>query len=112
MDDLVLLMEKNWMHETLITGVLAIGVDGCIFWVKHNCVGSWNDGDVSCELQEKLLDDAFVAAGHGLVADSAFPVSGNLQGRIITPLKDGDLERSHPMARLALIVLDKEIKRL
>lgn len=36
---------NGWLHATLITGVLCFGVDTLI-WGKHNCVGSWNDGDM------------------------------------------------------------------
>ena len=88
------------------------GVDGTIIWAKHNCAGSWNDGDRSRELQEKLLDDDFVLEGHGIVADTAFPVSNDLLGRIITPLKEGDLERAHPQAQQQLQLLSTAITSL
>ena len=39
---------------------------------------------------QKTLD------GHELLADSAFPVRDSLFGRIMTPLKDGDLQRAYP----------------
>ena len=31
---------------------------------------------------------------YGVLADSAFPVSGDMSGGIVTPLKDGDMERA------------------
>ena len=82
-------------------------VDGTIIWAKHNCVGSWNDSDISRELQEKLVFE--VRQGWGLVADTAFPVGTGLFGKIISPLKDGELERAHPHARPALIQLSSQI---
>ena len=67
---------------------------------------------MSRELQEKLLDGDFVLDGHGIVADTAFPVSKDLLGRIITPLKEGDLERAHPRAQQQLQVISAAITSL
>ena len=63
-------------------------------------------------MPEKLLDDDFVLEGHGIVADTAFPVSNDLLGRIITPLKEGDLERAHPQAQQQLHLLSTAITPL
>ena len=84
---------NGWLHATLITGCFCFGVDGTLCWGKHNIVGSWNDGDISRPFQDKLLDDTINVPGHGVLSDSAFPVRNGLEGRIITPLKDGDLEK-------------------
>jgi hypothetical protein len=84
---------NGWLHATLITGVLCFGVDGTVCWGKHNIVGSWNDGDTSRKFQEKLLDENINLPNHGVLSDSAFPVRKGLEGKILTPLKDGDLER-------------------
>ena len=82
-------MYSGWLHATFITRVLCFGVDGCIAWGKHNCVGSWNDGDMSRLFQEKLCNLIINVDNHGVLADSAFPVSRKDFGRIITPLKQG-----------------------
>lgn len=110
--DLQNALYNGWLHSALITGVLCFGVDGTIIWAKHNCVGSWNDGDMSRELQEKLLDPDYMLEGHGIVADTAFPVGKELLGLIITPLKDGDLERAHPMAQQQLQLISSSITSL
>jgi hypothetical protein len=34
-----------------------------------------------------------------IISDTAFPVTGPLQGRIVTPLKDNDLDRIAPDLR-------------
>ena len=47
-------MYNGWLHSTLVTGVFCFAVDGCICWGRHNCVGSWNDGDMSRTFQWKL----------------------------------------------------------
>ncbi|KAJ3242382.1 hypothetical protein HDU77_010777, partial [Chytriomyces hyalinus] len=40
-------MYNGWLHCVLVTGVLCFGADGCIIWMKHNCPGSWNDGQMN-----------------------------------------------------------------
>lgn len=50
--------------------------------------------------------------GTGVAADSAFPVSQGAVGKIVTPLKDGDLDRASPECRLALIALHNTITSL
>ncbi|KAI9913212.1 hypothetical protein PsorP6_005910 [Peronosclerospora sorghi] len=85
---------NGWLHSVLVTGTLAFGVGGCIFWMKHNCPGSWNDGEPSREFRQKLCDPFFTLKEHGVLSDSVFPVSGAMRGKIVTPLKRGDLERA------------------
>ena len=102
----------GWLHATFVTGTLLYGVDGTLVWGKHNCPGSWSDGDTSRALQAKLADSVFTVAGSGVCADSAFPVSADCFGRIITPLKDGDLERASPQCRLGLMMMSNAITSL
>ena len=90
---------NGWLHSTLVTNCLCFGVDGTIIWMKLNCPGSWNDAEMSRSFREKLLDPNKTLVDHGVLADSAFPVSGNMEGRIVTPLKDGDIERAHHSVR-------------
>ncbi|KAI9917955.1 hypothetical protein PsorP6_013323 [Peronosclerospora sorghi] len=82
---------NGWLHSVLVTGTLAFGVDGCIFRMKHNCPGSWNDGEMSREYRQKLCDPFFTLKEHGVLSDSALPVSGAMSVKIVTPLKRGDL---------------------
>ncbi|KAI9895913.1 hypothetical protein PsorP6_018877 [Peronosclerospora sorghi] len=85
---------NGWLHSVLFTGTIAFGGDGCIIWMKHNCPGSWNDGDTSREFREKLLDPTATLQHIGVLDDTAFPVNGRMFGRIVTPLKDGDFLRA------------------
>lgn len=103
---------NGWLHSVLITGILVFGVDGCIMYGKHNCCGSWNDSDMARDLIDMLLDDNRVADGHGIVSDTAFPVSQGLHNRIISPLKDGDLLRAHPDTIPALLSRSSAITSL
>ena len=49
---------------------------------------------------------------HGVLSDSALPVSGAVFGRIVTPLKENDLARALPAARFALAALSNAITSL
>jgi hypothetical protein len=69
-------------------------------WSKHNCPGSWNDSDTSLEFRERLADPVLNPdPRYGVVADSAFPCADTMVGRIMTPLKEGDLGRLVPSVR-------------
>ncbi len=57
----------------------------------------------------KLTKDAINAPGHGLLADTAFPVKDDLRGRIMTPLKEGDLESVPDHMRPGLLRLSAAI---
>ena len=88
-----------------VTGVICCGIDGTIIWVRHNCPGSWNDGEISRRLQHRLLDEKFLAPNKKICTDSAFPFRGDLAGKIITPIKEGDLERVPPHSRRGLQIM-------
>lgn len=63
-------------------------------------------------LQLKLSDENLVGAGMKLASDSAFPIRGDVAGKIVTPLKEGDLERVPPECRLAMQVMSDSITSL
>jgi len=67
---------------------------------------------MSREIQERLLDPYFVADNHGIISDTAFPVGKDLVGRIMSPLKEEELERAHPQARAALLRRSQAITSL
>ena len=69
-------------------------------------IGSWNGGDIS--IQEKNLRDDINLPGQIVLSDSAFPASGELFGRIMTPLKEGELEKASTQCRPALMVISEE----
>ncbi|RHZ14020.1 hypothetical protein DYB26_014329 [Aphanomyces astaci] len=81
---------------------LPVSLDGTLVWERKNCPGSWNDGEMGRRLQEILADPAKTDVGMKVASDSAFPVSGRCAGRIVIPLKKGDLERHPPACRLGL----------
>lgn len=107
--DLQNAMYNGWLHSVLVTGTICFSVDGTIVWFRHNCPGSWNDGETSRQFQEKLCNPDMTLPEYGVLSDSAFPVSGALKGKILTPLKDGDLDRALPATRPALVALGNAI---
>ncbi|KAE9279049.1 hypothetical protein PF008_g28468 [Phytophthora fragariae] len=103
-------MYNGWLHTVFVTGTICFAADGCIIWSKHNCPGSWNDSDTSLGFRAKLLDPAYYPDTRMNVAsDSAFPCSTAMVGRILTPLKDGDLERIRPSLRSSARTLHNAI---
>ncbi|ETV88747.1 hypothetical protein H257_00261 [Aphanomyces astaci] len=100
------------VQRVFVTGVLCFGLDGTLVWGRHNCPGSWNDGEISRRLQEILADPAKADFGMKVASDSAFPVSVRCADRIVTPLKKGDLERHPPACRLGLKVMSDCITSL
>ena len=61
---------------------------------------------------EKLLIENRKAPGHGVIADTAFPATNEMFGKIISPLKEGEYERANPNTRRGLIALSKAITSL
>lgn len=101
---------NGWFHSVFVTGTICFGADGYIFWTKHNCPGSWNDADTSLELRAKLLDRRLCPhQSLGEVSDSAFPCSSSMRDRILTPLKDGDIDKLLPSVRRSARMLHNAI---
>ena len=92
-------MYNGSLHQSFVTGVMCFGADGTIVWGRHNFSGSWNDRDMSRIFFDKLLDENISLQDYGVISDTAFPVTGPLQGRIVTPLKENDLDRVAPDLR-------------
>ncbi|KAE9228637.1 hypothetical protein PF004_g11016 [Phytophthora fragariae] len=96
---------KNFKLRTI-----CFAADGCIIWSRHNCPGSWNESDTSLGFRVKLLDPAFCPDPRmNVVSDSAFPCSTAMTGRILTPLKGGDLKRILPSLRASARTLHNAI---
>uniref|UniRef100_H3GVH3 DDE Tnp4 domain-containing protein n=1 Tax=Phytophthora ramorum TaxID=164328 RepID=H3GVH3_PHYRM len=108
--DLQNAMYNGWLHTVLVTGTICFAADGCIVWCRHNCPGSWNDSDTYLGFRNKLLDPVYCPDKRmNVVSDSAFPCSAVMAGRILTPLKDGDLERIRPSLRSSARTLHNAI---
>jgi hypothetical protein len=95
-----------------LIGVLVFDSDGLLIWAKHNCPGSWGDGEMSRDLQLKLLDARITLPEHGLCADTAFPVGSALFKHIVSPLKENELERVSPSLQPAAAALSSQITSL
>jgi hypothetical protein len=103
-------MYNGWLHTVFVTGTLCFAADGCIIWARHNCPGSWNDSDTSSAFRLKLLDEKLCPdQRYNVVSDSAFLCSKDMTGRILTPLKENDLERLLPSLRARATALNNAI---
>ena len=69
-------------------------------------------GTTSRALQAKLTDPSLMVEGTCVCADSAFPVSNDCFGKIITPLKEGDIDRADEECRYGMIALSNAITSL
>ncbi|KAJ8566614.1 hypothetical protein ON010_g6510 [Phytophthora cinnamomi] len=101
---------NGWLHSVFVTGTLCFSADGLIVWAKHNRPGSWNDGDTSLDFRRKLSSPELNPdPRYGVVADSAFPCSADMTGKIMTPLKEGDANRLVPSVRSVAKALSSAI---
>ncbi|GMF52807.1 unnamed protein product [Phytophthora fragariaefolia] len=101
---------NGWLHGAFVTGTLCFSADGLIVWAKHNCPGSWNDGDASRGFRRMLASaELNPDARYGVVAGSASPCSGGMIGRIMSPLKEGDASRLVPSVQAAVKALSGAI---
>ncbi|GMF14611.1 unnamed protein product [Phytophthora fragariaefolia] len=88
------------LHSVFVTGTLCFSADGLIVLSKHNYPASWNDADTSLDFRAKLLDNNLNPDSRYFgIADGAFPCGDDMCGRIMTPLKEGDLARLVPSVR-------------
>jgi hypothetical protein len=110
--DLQNALYNGWLHCVFVTGVLAFGCDGCLIWAKHNVFGSWNDGEVAGKLVDKLCDEAITLPDYGLVSDTAFPSTQRVLRKIVTPLKEGDLDKVEPMFQHIALQISNSITSL
>lgn len=103
---------NGWLHSVLVTGTLLFGPDGCILWVRHNAPGSWNDSETSATLMEKLLDESITDQDLGIVSDTAFVCSNQMANRVVSPLKEEEIERFPPAQRAAAATISSAITSL
>ena len=67
---------------------------------------------MSLELQVLLLDPNATHDDCRIATDSAFPVARQLYSKIVTPLKDGDLEKYPPNLHAGVIAVSNAITSL
>jgi len=103
---------NGWLHDCFVTGVLVFDTNGLLIWCKHNCPGSWNDGDMCTELCLKLVDPSKTLPDHGLCADTAFPVGQTLFRHIVSPLKEGEIEKMEPSLQPIAAAVSAQITSL
>ena len=103
---------NGWLHGCFVTGVLVFDTNGLLIYCKHNCPGSWNDGDMCIAVLQKLLDTNTTLPNHGLCADTAFPVGPALFRHIVSPLKEGELEKMDPWLQPAASRISSQITSL
>ena len=79
--------------NVVVNNILVFAPDGCIAHARMNYPGSYHDVRAMGDLRENLLTEEWLPRPFSIIADSAFPHTGEFEGRIITPLKTDELER-------------------
>ena len=83
---------NSWKSYCSVTNVLVFAPDGCIIWARYNLPGSYHDSRLARPLYTMLLNPTLTPLPFALVADTAFPRTQEMSGRIITPPKVGEAE--------------------
>jgi hypothetical protein len=101
---------NGWKSCCSVTNVLVFATDGTIVWTCYNMPGSWHDSRLARPLYACLLDPVRTPVQYALVADTAFPRSKELRGKIITPLKVGEAYAANESI-LSQIAYQEEVTR-
>jgi hypothetical protein len=75
---------NGWLHYVFVTGIDGFTALGVECYAKLNYFGSWKNWRIHTKV---------------LVSDTASPVSNEMLGKILTPLKEGDIEKAPPYLR-------------
>jgi hypothetical protein len=82
-----------WLAGTYISNIFVYAPDGTIIYARLNHPGCGHDSWVSKNLQRRILEIPGYLYPHVcIVADTAFPRTGAMRGRIVTPLKQCEMD--------------------
>jgi hypothetical protein len=93
----------GWPNCDVVTGLVVIGVDGTLCWAQHNCPVWLVEDRIGSKFEDYLLKDSVLADGCCVAADSAYPLSIELEGRIKMPLRQVDLHMYDPSLHAVLL---------
>lgn len=81
---------NGWLSGCFVSAVILYGVDGRILWVNFNAPGSWHDSKIARKLYDILI--ANCPEPFAILADTAFPRSEELRTKILSPLKENEID--------------------
>jgi hypothetical protein len=90
---------NGWKAGTFVNNIFVFSSEGKIVFASFNCPGSWHDSSNAFYLYWKLVNEC---DGYAIAADTAFPRNGLLEDKILTSLKNGDLDEDPIIAHLQL----------
>lgn len=82
---------NGWLSGCFVSAVILYGVDGRILWVSFNAPGSWHDAKIARRLYDLLIHRC--PEPFAILADTAFPRNEELRNKILSPLKENELDR-------------------
>ena len=79
--------------ETQVNNLLCYGPDGCVLYAKINYPGSSHDAWLFTDMKHQILEQPdFLPRPNVIIADTAFPRTQEMSGRVLTPLKQSDAD--------------------
>lgn len=93
-------LEQNALYsgakaDTYVSSLFVYAPDGTIMWCRLNCPGSWHDSAVAQPLYH-LLENA----NGCIIADSAFPRHGSIEGKILRSYKRNEVSSNPRVAEV------------
>lgn len=76
---------NSWKGGTFVNNLFVFSPTGKIIFAALNAPGSWHDAQLCLDLLPLLLDPTRTAPELGIIADTAFPRTGPLEQKILTP---------------------------
>lgn len=81
--------------DTYISSLFVYAPDGTVMWCRLNCPGSWHDSAIAAPLY-RLLE----TANGCIIADSAFPRHGSIEGKILRCYKRNEVSNNRRVAEI------------
>jgi len=102
-------MYNGWLSSTYVSNIIVWLFDGCAGLAILNAPGSWHDSAVSVSggLYQTLMFKT--PTPYALVADSAFPRSGELAPKILRPRKDNEAPPEDLHERVIDMALQRQV---
>ncbi|CAD6897921.1 unnamed protein product [Tilletia controversa] len=93
---------NGWLADTYCSQVLVFLPNGEIAWTSFNCPGSWHDSKIAAGLYKLLTNPTRTPGSFAVLADSAFPYTAEIAGRILSRPKDKIVGKETDVSKLRL----------
>ena len=85
---------NGYLAGTFKSNILVYAPDGTVIYAIMNLPGSYHDAWAATDLRIRMREKpGFLREGYCIVGDTAFPRTKDMEGKIVTPYKQDDVER-------------------